>query len=309
MQANPDKVPYFSIVMPTYNRAQLLERPIQSVLDQSLQDWELIVIDDGSEDNTALIVNNFKDSRITYYYQENRGRSAARNAGIRHSKGKMLCFLDDDDWYDHFFLQEMQAFIEKKNGEEALFFCAQDQFNKEGIKVGTSGRWYKNDPVKFVLKSANNLQPLVIPRSILETNLFDERFELGEDFHLLLRLSLHHPAYYLGKRLVSYQIHPEGTMEKEFSDNLFSTLPHNRLDVMQDLLKNYQDELRTSGHHHFFLQKFNKIRYFYASAWLKQGKKKNAISVIGQLNFIDLMSFYYYLSIILRAKVLSFFRF
>ena len=91
----------FSIILPTYNRAYLLPYAIESVIEQSYKNWELIIVDDGSTDNTRDLVKKYKkkDKRITYIYQDNSERSAARNNGILRASGEWVCFLDSDDKY------------------------------------------------------------------------------------------------------------------------------------------------------------------------------------------------------------------
>ena len=88
--------PFFSIIIPTYNREHILTKTIKSVVNQKFNDWELIVIDDGSTDNTKDLVNKFSknDNRIKYIYQDNQERSAARNNGIKNSKKNVQKFLD-----------------------------------------------------------------------------------------------------------------------------------------------------------------------------------------------------------------------
>lgn len=94
------KQPFFSIIIATYNRASFIGTAIESIINQSFDDWELIVIDDGSSDNTKNVINFYlKDSRINYFFQNNQERSVARNNGITHAKGKYLCFLDSDDYF------------------------------------------------------------------------------------------------------------------------------------------------------------------------------------------------------------------
>lgn len=90
---------FFTIIIPTYNRAHTIRRPIDSILAQTFSDWELIIVDDGSTDTTKEIVESYKDSRIRYVWQENQERSAARNHGISLAKGKWICFQDSDDEY------------------------------------------------------------------------------------------------------------------------------------------------------------------------------------------------------------------
>ncbi|MES2971089.1 MAG: glycosyltransferase family 2 protein [Patescibacteria group bacterium] len=89
--------PLISVILPTYNRAHTISKAVQSVLEQTYQKWELIIVDDGSTDNTKEIVGSINDSRIHYYYKANGGPSKARNYGISKSKGKWIIYLDSDD--------------------------------------------------------------------------------------------------------------------------------------------------------------------------------------------------------------------
>lgn len=110
--------PTVSVILPTYNRAHLVGRAIQSVLDQMYQDFEIIVVDDGSGDNTEEIINGFTDTRIRYVkHQKNKGGSAARNTGIKLAKGKYIAFQDsDDEWLPDKLEKQMKAF--KKASDE-----------------------------------------------------------------------------------------------------------------------------------------------------------------------------------------------
>ncbi|MEZ4617190.1 MAG: glycosyltransferase family 2 protein [Caldilineaceae bacterium] len=101
-------IPKFSVVIPTYNRAHFLPRAISSVLNQTFTDFELIIADDGSTDNTQEIINSIMDPKVKYIYQENAGGGAARNLGASIAKGEYLTFLDSDDeampqWLEHYF--------------------------------------------------------------------------------------------------------------------------------------------------------------------------------------------------------------
>ena len=111
----------FSVIVPTFNRAKLLKQTIKSVLKQQYQSWELIIVDDGSTDETKEVVFSFDDPRICYFYQENKERSAARNLGIHQAKGQYICFLDDDDYFlpDH--LEIIAQRIKKVGYPVAIF--------------------------------------------------------------------------------------------------------------------------------------------------------------------------------------------
>lgn len=91
------KTPFFSVVIPTYNRADFLAKTIESVLDQTEKDFEVIVIDDGSTDQTKALVQSIDDERLSYFYQENKERGAARNLGVKKASGRYVYFLDSDD--------------------------------------------------------------------------------------------------------------------------------------------------------------------------------------------------------------------
>jgi glycosyltransferase involved in cell wall biosynthesis len=98
-------VPFFSIILPTFDRAHLVKRAIESVLDQTYSDWELIVVDDGSTDNTFATVRPIvlTDARLRYHFAANRGLAGARNIGLALAGGEYITFLDSDDLYrpDH----------------------------------------------------------------------------------------------------------------------------------------------------------------------------------------------------------------
>ena len=110
-----DEQPYFSVIMPVYNRAELVKQSIDSVLRQTFQDFELICINDGSTDNTLEVLSELEkiDSRIKVVSHENKGRCQARNSGIAHAKGKWIAFLDSDDFYLDNHLETLQNLIRR----------------------------------------------------------------------------------------------------------------------------------------------------------------------------------------------------
>ena len=111
---------FFTIIIPTYNRANFLPNTINSVIKQTYSNWELIIIDDGSTDHTKQVVASFQDERIKYIYQENAERSAARNNGIKNATGEWVCFLDSDDYYLPNHLEEFHLFIKNHNISKAF---------------------------------------------------------------------------------------------------------------------------------------------------------------------------------------------
>lgn len=105
----------FSVIIPTYNRAQLISRAIESVLSQTYEDFELIVVDDGSQDNTKEIIEKIEDERLVYLYKNNGGQNSALNVGIKASKGEIISFLDSDDiWLPSKLEKVLQKFNEDR---------------------------------------------------------------------------------------------------------------------------------------------------------------------------------------------------
>jgi len=129
--------PFFSIVIPVFNRDALVGRCIRSVLSQSFKDFEIIIIDNGSTDNTAKVVESFSESRIKYFYQKGTGSPAnPRNNGIKYSHGEWICFLDSDDWW-----REEKLFLVydalKKSSYELDVICHNENFYfEEKSKIG-----------------------------------------------------------------------------------------------------------------------------------------------------------------------------
>ncbi len=126
------EMPFFSVVITTFNRCDFLPIAIKSVIKQSFANWELVIIDDGSTDNTKNVVIPFlRDSRIKYYYQENQERSIARNNGVKKATGEYICFLDSDDYYLENHLSTFAKYIKQQNFPQKVIF-----FSNQTIKNG-----------------------------------------------------------------------------------------------------------------------------------------------------------------------------
>ena len=114
---NNEKI-FFSIILPTFNRGNKISKAIDSVINQSYKNWELIVIDNNSSDHTEKIVSSYNMDKISFYKYNNDGIIAkSRNYGIHKSKGEYICFLDSDDWWDEFKL----FYVYKEVIKDSLF--------------------------------------------------------------------------------------------------------------------------------------------------------------------------------------------
>jgi len=115
------KKPFFSILLPIYNREDLLSETIDSILNQSFQDWELVAVDDGSTDSSAEILKSYHDDRFTIIEQKNSGAGAARNTAIANANGEYFAFLDSDDLWNPNHLELHHAAIIKSDFQKAFF--------------------------------------------------------------------------------------------------------------------------------------------------------------------------------------------
>ena len=191
------KEPFFSIIIPTFNRADLLPKAISSVLSQTFDDWELIIVDDGSTDNTEAVVCKIEDPRIRYIYQSNAERSAARNNGIEHAHGSYICFLDSDDYYTNERLELLHQEITKRNCPIAMFYTdiltdRSGKFEKLHFDYGKYENIYEN-----ILRNTIGNPQVSISRDILSEFKFDIRFHIGEDVELWLRVAQKYPLIYI----------------------------------------------------------------------------------------------------------------
>ena len=186
----------FSIIIPTYNRAAFLPKAVESVLAQTYTDWELIIVDDGSTDNTHEVVSQYKDERITYIYQENAERSAARNNGIVHAKGEYVCFLDSDDYYLENFLTDLNQTIIDNDNKPYLYFhnvIAECEGNKRAFAEPLPNGEHNIMKYLFAHLRVVGVCQAAIARDFLLDNLFDVRLSLWEDTHLFFRLLAQYP--------------------------------------------------------------------------------------------------------------------
>ena len=196
-------MPEVSVIIPTYNRSQKVARAIQSVLDQSFGDLEIIVVDDGSTDDTYQCLDRLRSS-ITYIRElVNRGVSAARNRGIKSSLAPWIAFLDSDDYWFKDKLQVQMEYLHRNPGSVA---CQTEEiWIRRGRRVNPKRRHRK--PSGDIFKQSLKLC-LVSPSSVMvkralfdEVGLFDETLQAAEDYDLWLRISCRYPVHLIGRAL------------------------------------------------------------------------------------------------------------
>ena len=206
----------FSVVIPLYNKAPYVAKAIESVLSQTFTDFELVVVDDGSKDDSVAIA-----SRVIHGYdncclvqQDNAGVSVARNNGVALSHGEYLCFLDADDWWDPTFLEEMSGLMEEfpDAGIYGTSYRIVDEVKKKtrdavmGVDMGFE-KGYIN---YFKAYAKSYYMPLwtgavCIPRKVFNEVLgFKPALKMGEDFDLWVRIVLKYKVVLLNKPLSNY---------------------------------------------------------------------------------------------------------
>ncbi|MGF7038448.1 glycosyltransferase family 2 protein [Mucilaginibacter lappiensis] len=204
--------PLVSICMPAYNAGKYITEALNSIINQSYQNWEVIVINDGSTDNTALELEKISDIRVKKHHQENKGQCAAANKAFRLSQGDLIKFMDADDIISPDFIKEQ---VSKINGEKKI------------IAHASWGRFYKDDlatftiaedvilrdmkPADWLIASMTDKQVMLqcalwlIPREILDrSGLWNEKLSLINDFEFIIRVLLCADELKLAERATLY---------------------------------------------------------------------------------------------------------
>ncbi|MDR5590575.1 glycosyltransferase family A protein [Christiangramia sp. SM2212] len=175
-----------SIITPTYNRAHLISRMIKSVVAQTFKDWELLVMDDGSTDNTEEIIEQFQDSRIKFYSGSNTGASQKRNDGVELAAGNFIIFLDSDDEVYPNWLYEFTQHI--GSVDNSVISCAWEKIDHTGKRVEAG--YPKNHGKIFDDISINFLAGTLMLKKefFLEAGGYDTELSSGQHTELLMRL-------------------------------------------------------------------------------------------------------------------------
>ena len=202
-------MPTVSVIIPTYNRALIIKDAIQSVLNQTYSDYEIIVVDDGSTDNTNNVINDFRSrsEKVHYIYQENKGRSAARNLGIRAARGDYVAFLDSDDM----FLPEklpVQVMALENNLDFGMVFSHVLRMDEHGniLHDISHGRekltgWIYPE-LLFIKKNIITIPSVMVRKRVLnEIGGFDETMHICEDLDLWRRIAMSHQILQMNEPL------------------------------------------------------------------------------------------------------------
>jgi glycosyltransferase involved in cell wall biosynthesis len=207
------KSPFFSIIIPTYNRAHLISAAIESVVAQSFQNWELIIVDDGSTDNTHEVIAGFSatDNRVKYIYQKNAERSAARNNGIRNALGEYVGFLDSDDAFAKDNLEQWHQFLAAHNFPKT-FACCNYVLIDGSQRVPFVLPNAEVNRFLFIFKNPITAPRMCIHRSLFQEFLFEENMTIGEDVALWLKMTQKHSLLSANHFGIEYYVHEGNTV-------------------------------------------------------------------------------------------------
>ncbi len=240
--------PKVSVIIPTYNFARLLPRTIKSVLNQTLQDFELIIVDDGSTDNTREVADGFVavDPRVKYVYQKNSGSPARpTNTGIQKSEGKYIAILQhDDEWFPEKLEKQVLFFENSENPNLGFIGCHAVIVNSDG---SIEKQLFKKS--KDLLKDLLGMNVIPYPSAVMvrretfeEIGLFDEQFKIADDWDMWLRIAQKYEFDFVDSVLFKYHIHGNNitqvaSPEKNAREFEYLIKKHRKLyEMHQDLL-------------------------------------------------------------------------
>lgn len=213
-------MPKVSVNIPCFNGERYIRQTIESVLSQTFSDFELVIVDDGSTDDTSKIINSFSDVRVRYFYKRNEGLASTRNFAFRESKSEFIALLDQDDiWLKDKLEKQLELFKRDKN--VGIVFSDAYILDNEKIREKTylerckpsRGFIFEN-----LLLDGSNFIPLptvILHRKVFEqVGIFNTRYRLAEEWELFLRVAQEFSFDYINEPLACYRLH-----EANFSRN------------------------------------------------------------------------------------------
>jgi len=228
--------PHISIIIPVYNGEDSVFISLDSLLKQTYSNFEAVIIDDGSKDNTAEVVHKYtlRDKRFRYTYQPNAGVAMARNKGIELAQGKYICFLDSDDYYDKNFLEEMSSTIERTNTD--VCYCGYKIVTPNGVKRRKTAFNEGDILIDYILGTVSvQTTGWMIRRELIQKNnlIFPKGISWGEDFEFFCTvLAQTNKVSYVKEFLTNYRF--------DFKKDQLSTFSMDKLKQDYESIKRLQ---------------------------------------------------------------------
>lgn len=236
--------PYVSIIMAAYNAQSFIAEAIQSLLDQSYKDFEILIVDDGSTDNTRSVITPFlKDSRVKYFHQKNHGQTVAKNRGINESSGEIIAFCDADDYW-HKEKLEKQLVLLVADAEVGVVYSDIQAIDETGAPLKSAQTL--SGPEGFILSKLlfDNFIPfgsaIIRKNCINEHGGFNENYRMGIDWDLWLRVSTSWKFGFVPEKLYFYR-EWSGQMSRNYKGRYLGAIT-----ILQNFKKSHPDLLNRS---------------------------------------------------------------
>ena len=230
--------PLVSVIIPCYNSEEWIDETLESVFNQSYQNFAIIIVDDGSTDSTKKVVDKYiRENRVRYYYQENKGPAAARNLGIKKATSKYIAFLDSDDLWEEEKLAKQIQFL-RKNPEYKLVLSNVTVINQNGELLKQNFNQVPKERTEiirsfFLEKIVMNTPTIVANReAVLEVGGFDEELSQREDHLFLMNMADKFKIKHFAECLVKRRIR-EGSISRNLVN---SNNPKRRIEVQKEFI-------------------------------------------------------------------------
>lgn len=223
-----------SVVIPTYNRASLLPKAVESVLAQTVQPLEILIVDDHSTDNTREVVESFNNEKVKYIVNSRKkGANGARNTGIMLAKGDYIAFQDSDDIWLPAKLEKQAAYC-MEHSEVDMLFCS---LSIENLNRVVPKRKVTPEEVKPLLERGNfiSTQTIFMKKEVAEKNLFDENLMRFQDWDFCIRISRNHVIHHLNEVLAVADVQNDSISKRV-----------NQIEALKQFFHNYP-ELKESN--------------------------------------------------------------
>lgn len=237
-----------SVIIPTYNRASIITDAINSVLAQTFNNFQLIVVDDGSTDNTRDALASYR-GKLEYFYKVNGGVSSARNFGLRMAKGKYVAFLDSDDIWHSQRLETLVNFMEHSGNYSAVFTdCESIDGDGNMLETTRFGELYPGEEPSllfFLEHMFSGFACMCIRSALLEVGEFDETLRTAEDIDYALRLAAHHRIAHIASPLLKIRKSVDSLNSHVFTGNRIVVLRKFK-ESHPELARRYRDAINAS---------------------------------------------------------------
>ena len=253
-----------SVIIPTYNTAMYICDAIDSVLMQTYTEYEIIIVDDGSTDNTRDLLNQKYASSISYHYKCHEGVSAARNFGIKLAKGEYIAFLDADDiWIDSKLEKQVHHFI--SNPQVMMIFTENDFFDNNGMKKSNYNKRqsiFAENIVQNIFNYSYIGTPTVMVRSLVfdSVGFFDETISAAEDVNMWMRIAAKYPIDMLDESLVGVRI-TTGSLSRD-PLNLFTGVLGN-IELLKNKYMDVYSKIDKTSIHRKYASAYYDLGYHY----------------------------------------------